>query len=229
MTNRKKILIADHDVLNLDFFDLMLSKLGFDVEKAEDGRLVLDKISGAEAPDMLILDVVLPKVSGWEILKVVKADPKTTDIPVLLLSEINDVKEIVEAFELGADDYIIKPFNFLVVLSRIRAALRNKVLISQLGAREKRLMLAERLNASLKDSIVSLQSEIEGLITEAENKFDIPPASYPANFKKRALVVKELFSTIKKDIGQTETEWRTLKAKEIDMPILEKPIETVKL
>jgi DNA-binding response OmpR family regulator len=227
MIERKKILIADHDALNLDFFDLMLSKLGFTVEKAADGQLVLDKISGNEPPDMLILDAVLPKVSGWEILKVVKADPKTAGIPVLLLSEIDDVKEIVEAFELGAYDYIVKPFNFLVVLARIRAALRNKVLISQIAAREKRLILAEKLNEILKQSIVSLQNDTEELIKETSDKFEEAPES--AHFKEKALAVKKLFSKIKKNIEQTEMEWRSLKAKEIGMTILEKPITTVKL
>ncbi|MDR1147820.1 MAG: response regulator [Spirochaetaceae bacterium] len=229
MINRKKILIADHDALNLDFFDLMLSKLGFAVEKAPDGQLVLDKIGGNEPPDMLIIDVVLPKVSGWEILRAAKADPKTMDIPVLLLSEINDVKEIVEAFELGAYDYIIKPFNFLVVLARIRAALRNKVLISQLGAREKRLILAEKLNADLKQSIASLQNETEELIREASDKFEKDGASFRARFEEKARLVKKMFSMIKENIEQTGAEWRRLKAEEIGMPILEKPINTVKL
>jgi DNA-binding response OmpR family regulator len=229
MINRKKILIADHDALNLDFFDLMLSKLGFVVEKAADGQLVLDKISCDEPPDMLIFDVVLPKVSGWEILKAVKADPKTMHIPVLLLSEIDDVKEIVEAFELGAYDYIVKPFNFLVILARIRAALRNNVLISQLGAREKRLILAEKLNADLKQSIASLQNETEELIGEVSDKFEKDGASFPARFEEKAGLVKKMFSMIKKNIEQTGAEWRRLKAEEIGMPILEKPIDTVKL
>ncbi|MDR1148644.1 MAG: response regulator [Spirochaetaceae bacterium] len=229
MINRKKILISDHDALNLDFFDLMLSKLGFAVEKAADGQLVLEKISGDEPPDMLIIDVVLPKVSGWEILRAVKTDPKTMNIPVLLLSEIDDVKEIVEAFELGAYDYIVKPFNFLVVLARIRSALRNNVLISQLGAREKRLILAENLNADLKQNIASLQNETEELIREVSDKFEKDGASFPARFEERAFAVKKLFYNIKKNIEQTGTEWRSLKSKEIGMTILEKPINTVKL
>ncbi|MDR2659725.1 MAG: response regulator transcription factor [Spirochaetaceae bacterium] len=225
MVNRKKILIADNDALNLDFFDLMLSKLGFVIEKAPDGQIVLDKISGAEMPDLILLGTVLPKISGWEILKVVKADPKTTAIPVLLLSEISDVKEIVEAFELGADDYIVKPFNFLVVLARIRATLRNNELVSQLSAREKRLELAEHLNAGIKDGIIKLQTEIEGLVTEVINEVDANEV--PEHIKEKALTVKKMFSKIEKSINQTETEWESLKANEIGLPVLEKPIRNM--
>jgi DNA-binding response OmpR family regulator len=145
MIDRKRILIADSDVLNLDFFELMLSKLGFTVERAQDGHAALEKItdSAASEPfDLIIIADVLPKVSGWEILKTVKADPKTALVPVFLLSEINKAKEIVEAFELGAYDYIVKPFNFSVVLARIRAALRNNMLISQTRTPEKDLTIS---------------------------------------------------------------------------------------
>lgn len=223
MIKRKKILIADHDISTLDFFTLMLSKLGFVVERAEDGQTALDKIREDGIPDLLILDLVLPKVSGWEILKAVKADKKMSNIPVILLSEINDVKEIVEAFELGADDYIVKPFNFLVVLARIRSALRNNILISQLAAREKRLTLAEQLDAGIKNGIEKLQNEIEDLITKVIDNKDAEAASFQADFSEKAVKVKKMFSKIKKSIDMTETEWRSLKSKEIGMPVLEKP------
>jgi CheY-like chemotaxis protein len=225
MINRKRILIADSDALNLDFFDLMLSKLGFIVEKAQAGHLALEKITNAAAsgpPDLIIINTVLPKVSGWEILKAVKADPKTAFIPVLLLSEIDDVKEIVEAFELGADDYIVKPFNFSVVLARIRAALRNNVLISEIRTREKRLALAERFDGSLKHAITRFQQTFEellGCIGEAGLTGD-----YAVKIKDKAFRARSMFSKIENIIEQTESEWKSLKEKEICLPILEKPI-----
>jgi DNA-binding response OmpR family regulator len=234
MINRKKILIADCDALNLDFFDIMLSKLGFVVEKAQDGQTVLDKIAGSGgslAPDILILNTVLPKVSGWEILKAIKADPKTMLTPVLLLSEIDDVNEIVEAFEIGADDYIIKPFNFSVVLARIRAALRNNVLFSQLRTREKRLALAEQLNTSLKHGIINIQDSIEDLIIEImsapKNIADTNDAlALTERLKNKALLLQNVFSKIEGSIDQIESEWENLKEQEIGLPILEKPIRS---
>jgi DNA-binding response OmpR family regulator len=225
MINRKKILIADSDALNLDFFDLMLSKLGFIVEKAQDGHIALEKITSGAAsapPDLIIINDVLPKVSGWEILKAVKADPKTAFIPVLLLSEIDDVKEIVEAFELGADDYIVKPFNFSVVLARIRAALRNNMLISQIRTREKRLVLADQFSSSLKHVIIHFQQAFEELladITEGGITGD-----YAVKIKDKAFRAQSMFYKIENMIEQTEAEWERLKETEIGLPILEKPI-----
>lgn len=228
MINRKKILIADHDALNLDFFDVMLSKLGFIVEKAKDGHEALSKITNGHSegyPDLIVINTVLPKVSGWEILKAVKADPKTAVIPVLLLSEIDDVKEIVEAFEIGADDYILKPFNFSVVLARIRAALRNNVLFSQLRTRENRLTLAENLNVNLKHVFTNLEKAINELMSELTllqaKESDKP---FTGQLIEKATRVQNIFSKSEKIIELTETEWENLKKQEIGLTILEKPI-----
>jgi DNA-binding response OmpR family regulator len=119
MDTRKKILIADDEDLTLDFFELMLSRLGYEVEKAVDGHEALEKVR-KNAPDLLLLETVLPVLSGWDVLKTLKADAALKRIPVILFSAIDDVKEEVEAFELGVEDYIRKPFNFSVVLARIR-------------------------------------------------------------------------------------------------------------
>ncbi|MDR0663260.1 MAG: response regulator transcription factor [Spirochaetaceae bacterium] len=229
MINRKKILIADSDALNLEFFDLMLSKLGFIVEKAQDGHIALEKITNAaasELPDLIIINDVLPKVSGWEILKAVKADLKTAFVPVLLLSEINDVKEIVEAFELGADDYIVKPFNFSVVLARIRAALRNSMLISQIRTREKRLALAEEFSGSLKHVIIHFQQAFEELLADITdtNAGAALNEAYAVKIKDKASRARDIFSGIETIIEQTESEWMGLKEQEIGLTILEKPI-----
>jgi DNA-binding response OmpR family regulator len=228
MINRKKILIADHDALNLDFFDLMLSKLGFIVEKAQDGHEALGRITnryGDGYPDLIITNTVLPKVSGWEILKAVKADPKTAMTPVLLLSEIDDVKEIVEAFEIGADDYILKPFNFSVVLARIRAALRNTVLFSQLSTREKRLALAEKSNANLKHVFINFQKAIDDLMSELSYlQAKENGKALTGQLIEKAMRVQNIFSKAEKIIEHTETEWENLKGQEIGLKILEKPI-----
>jgi DNA-binding response OmpR family regulator len=168
---------------------------------------------------------VLPKVSGWEILKAVKADPKTAVIPVLLMSEIDDVKEIVEAFEIGADDYILKPFNFSVVLARIRAALRNSVLFSQLSTREKRLTLAETSNVTLKHAFLDLEKAIDDLMSELTHlQAKENSKAFTGQLIENAMRVQNIFSKAEKIIEHTETEWENLKEQEIGLTILEKPI-----
>lgn len=221
MTNKKKILIADHDVINLDFFDLMLSKLGFIVEKAEDGYEALEKTTNAGQaglPDLILTNTVLPEVGGWEILKAVKKNVKTTHIPVILLSEIDEVKEIVEAFELGAYDYIVKPFNFSVVLARIRSALRGNELFSQLRTREKHIELAEQLNEGLKQLIAGSREAAEGLVSEIMGCND----EKMERLAGKSVTLRNMFCEMEKCIEQTQAEWEILKRQEIGLTILEK-------
>ena len=141
MGNPKKILIVDDEEINLDFFDVMLSKLGFSVDKAKDGVEAMEKTKKF-FPDLILLDNIMPRMSGWEFTKLLKSDPKYKDIPIIMFSALDDVKDKVTSFELGIDDYITKPFNFSEVLARIRAALRNSELYAQIVVREFRLDLA---------------------------------------------------------------------------------------
>ncbi len=141
MNSRKKILIVDDEQINLEFFDVMLSKLGFVIEKAENGIEALNTVKSF-SPDLIILDNIMPKMSGWEVTKTLKNSSEYSqysDIPIIMFSAMDDVKDKVEGFELGVDDYITKPYNFSEVLARIRAVLRNRELFAQIAARESRL------------------------------------------------------------------------------------------
>jgi DNA-binding response OmpR family regulator len=133
MNTKRKILIACDDPVNLDFFSLTLPKLGYAVEKASNGNEALEKIRG-NPPDLVLLETVLPGLSGWSILKALKADDNLSGVPVILLSDIIDVKDKVEAFDQGAEDYITKPFNFSEVLVRVSAALRSGAMAAQIKA-----------------------------------------------------------------------------------------------
>jgi DNA-binding response OmpR family regulator len=151
MKLRGRILIVDDEPINLEFFDVMLSKLGFLVEKAADGEEALEKIQ-ASNPDLIILDNIMPKLSGWEVTRMLKHDPeyrRYRNTPIIMFSAMNEVKDRIEGFEQGVDDYITKPFNFSEVLARIRAVLRGRELSRQLARREKRIAVVESLNSSL--------------------------------------------------------------------------------
>ncbi|MDR2467572.1 MAG: response regulator [Spirochaetaceae bacterium] len=132
MNGRKKILVADTEELNLEFFELMLSKLGFEVVKADDGQSALEKIR-QKTIDLALVNTILPRLSGWEILKTVKADKNLAALQVILLSDIDNLKEKVESYELGAEDYICKPFNFSVLLAKIHQTMRSKDFYIELG------------------------------------------------------------------------------------------------
>ncbi|MFO7849642.1 MAG: response regulator [Spirochaetia bacterium] len=177
MGEKTKVLIVDDEPVNLDFFDVMLSKLGFEVETAEDGEEALDKLENL-TPELIILDNVMPKLTGWQVTKLLKKDPlykRFRDIPIIMFSAMDDVKDKVEGFELGVEDYITKPFNFSEVLARIRAVLRGHEIYKQLLAKENKLELLEHLYDSFSEFLEELKhpiGEIERLtqITSVDDK-----------------------------------------------------------
>ena len=170
MSLKGKILIVDDEPINLDFFDVMLSRLGFQVVMAEDGEEALEMIQ-ADKPDLIILDNIMPKMTGWELTKILKkskAYEQYHDIPIIMFSAMDAVKDKIEGFELGIEDYITKPFNFSEVLARIRAVLRNKELAKQVVNRERRIALIESLNQSLLYFTDHLKHPMDDLLAAAK-------------------------------------------------------------
>jgi len=171
MKLRGRILIVDDEPINLEFFDVMLSKLGFQIEKAVDGEEALEKVQACN-PDLIILDNVMPKLSGWEVTRMLKHDPeyrRWRNTPIIMFSAMTEVKDRIEGFEQGVDDYITKPFNFSEVLARIRAVLRSRELSRQLLRREKRIAVVESLNNSLMFFTQHIKTPISELLELAEN------------------------------------------------------------
>jgi DNA-binding response OmpR family regulator len=170
MKLRGRILIVDDEPINLEFFDVMLSKLGFQIEKAVDGEEALEKVQTCN-PDLIILDNIMPKLSGWEVTRTLKHDPdyrRYRNTPIIMFSAMNEVKDRIEGFEQGVDDYITKPFNFSEVLARIRAVLRSRELSRQLLRREKRIAVVESLNSSLVFFTQHIRKPISELLAMAE-------------------------------------------------------------
>jgi len=234
MNTQKKILIADDETINLDFFEVMLSKLGFVVEKCDHGAEVIDKVKKF-LPDLIILDNIMPGMTGREIAKIIKSDANLMHISIIMLSALDDVKDKVAGFEAGVDDYITKPFNFTEVLARINAVLRNRALFDQIRMREARLILAEELNKDLKEN---LSVFIEG-IDELDNAISTiceNAASGKENINQDKLVnlvkpVGEKIMSVRKHIAaldarieKTINEWDNLKKDEIGLSILENHI-----
>ncbi len=170
MKLKGRILIVDDEPINLEFFDVMLSKLGFIVEKAIDGEDALQKIEETN-PDLVILDNIMPRLTGWEVTKKLKQDKKYRNYrqtPIIMFSAMDEVKDKIEGLELGVDDYITKPFNFSEVLARIRAVLRNRELARQVSRRERRIAVVESLNSSLIFFTQHIKKPISLLIDSAE-------------------------------------------------------------
>jgi len=150
---KKRILVADDENVNRDFFEIMFTKLDFVVDKAEDGRKALELIK-ENKPDIIIIEDVLPVITGWQVVKTIKNDEfykNYADIPIIMLSDMaDDPQAIVEGFDIGVDDYIKKPFSFAVVYSRIRSALKNRDLLYKKAQGEKAISLVRSLSHTVK-------------------------------------------------------------------------------
>ena len=120
-----KILIVDDEKDILELIGYNLEKEGYKILKALSGEAAL-RSSRLEKPDLILLDLMLPGIDGLDVLKKLKKDSKTTNIPTILLTAKGEEADIVAGLELGADDYITKPFSPRVLLARIRAALRRQ-------------------------------------------------------------------------------------------------------
>lgn len=120
-----KILIVDDEKDILELIGYNLEKEGYKILKALSGEAAL-RSSRSENPDLILLDLMLPGIDGLDVLKKLKKDTKTTNIPTILLTAKGEEADIVAGLELGADDYITKPFSPRVLLARIRAALRRQ-------------------------------------------------------------------------------------------------------
>ena len=228
MNTQKKILVIDDEVINLEFFEVMLTKLGFVVEKAENGEEGQAKVKKF-SPDLIIMDNIMPKMSGWELTKILKADPKYQEIPIIMLSALDDVKDKVEGFELGIDDYITKPFNFSEVLARIRAVLRNRELFAQIVARESRLTVAEELSADMKENVLNFIRSIDDLDqtivqVTALGISEGGLTQLLEDLKQKSQLVRKNLAGLDARIERAMTEWESLKKKEIGLTILEQQI-----
>ncbi len=155
-----KILVADDERVNVEFFEVMLSKLGFSVVVAYDGEEVLNKLEEFR-PDLILLDLLMPRLNGFRVIEKLKSEETTKDIPIIVLSAVSDVDKKVDLLELGIDDYIIKPFNFIEILARIRSVLRSKAYRDELCENEKRIQL-------LKDFEEALEAFFNGACTDSK-------------------------------------------------------------
>jgi len=121
MNKTKKILIVDDDTNICELLRLYIEKDGFDTAIANNGRQAL-KLFEQEKPDLIMLDIMLPELDGWQVCREIR---KTSQVPIIMLTAKGEVFDKVLGLELGADDYVVKPFEAKEVVARIHAVLRR--------------------------------------------------------------------------------------------------------
>jgi phosphoserine phosphatase RsbU/P len=120
-----KILIVDDEPFNVDYLEQELEELDYATVSAANGQEALEKVS-SDSPDLVLLDIMMPVMDGFEALTRLKADANTRDIPVIVISANSDLKSVVRGIELGAEDYLPKPFEPALLKARIATSLEKK-------------------------------------------------------------------------------------------------------
>jgi phosphate regulon transcriptional regulator PhoB len=125
-TERQKILVVDdeHDIIELLSYNLI--REGFDVATAADGEEALKKIR-EDLFDLIVLDLMLPGIQGMELCRILRNDPKTKNVPIIMLTAKTDEVDKILGLEMGADDYLTKPFSVRELIARIKAVLRRSL------------------------------------------------------------------------------------------------------
>ncbi|HAN74911.1 MAG TPA: GGDEF domain-containing response regulator [Planktothrix sp. UBA8407] len=149
------ILIVDDTPDNLHLLSRMLTRQGYNVRKALSGSMALTAAQTV-APDLILLDIMMPEMDGYQVCQHLKSDPKTSEIPIIFLSALDDVLDKVKGFQVGGVDYITKPFQFEEVLVRVQ---------NQLALRAAELEILV-LNAELETRVKERTQELEAANTK---------------------------------------------------------------
>jgi two-component system cell cycle response regulator len=130
-----RILVVDDILPNVRLLEAKLTAEYFDVITASDGPSAL-QIAEAEMPDLILLDIMMPGMDGFEVCEHLKADPKTRHIPVVMVTALSDVNDRVRGLKAGADDFLSKPVNDIALFARVRSLARLKVMMDELRVRQ---------------------------------------------------------------------------------------------
>lgn len=125
MEKRPLILIVDDEPFNIDYLEQELEDLAYETISAANGQEALNQVNTAN-PDMILLDIMMPVMDGFAVLARLKGDKRWRDIPVVVISAMSDIDSIVKGIELGAEDYLPKPFDPVLLEARLKAGLEKK-------------------------------------------------------------------------------------------------------
>jgi len=125
------VLVVDDNQQNLELLQAYLEDMDCETVPAHDGPEALEIISNS-APDLVLLDVMMPRMSGFEVCRRIKNDPKTGDIPVIMVTALNEFGDIERGIDSGTDDFLSKPVNKLELITRVKTMLKLKNLSDKL-------------------------------------------------------------------------------------------------
>ncbi len=211
----KKVLIAEDNTDLLDSMMLLLSEY-FEVEGAADGEIAIAKMEHFK-PDLVVSDIMMPRKNGYEVLEAVRSSPDLKNIPVILLTALGQDENLIQGYDLGADDYLVKPIRTQVLVSRINNLLRKQEYLDKIYSIDLELKTA----IPVKDPVLAMMDSL--IIKKYRFKnFSIPDLANDMN-----MTYPRLESLVKEKAGMTPVKYineiKLVRAKELlentDMPI----------
>jgi DNA-binding response OmpR family regulator len=122
--SNQRILVVEDEAKIAQIVSAYLRRDGYQVLLASDGRKALD-LARAELPDLIVLDLMLPEISGWDVCRELRRNPRTARVPIIMATAREDVSDRIVGLELGADDYVVKPYDAKELVARVHAVLRR--------------------------------------------------------------------------------------------------------
>ena len=181
MDHQPKILIVDDEPFNVDYLEQELEDLDYETFSAGNGQEALEKLQSL-SPDLVLLDIMMPVLDGFAVLARMKADPKLRDIPVIIISAMNDLQSVVKGIQQGAEDYLPKPFEPVLLHARISSSLEKKRLRD-----EHRRLIRTFADSNVAEELMSQgfsqggqHTRITSMFTDIRNFTTITEANDPA-------------------------------------------------
>ena len=156
MSAPARILVVDDTPHNVTLLEDMLTARGYEVATAKDGVEALEKMASG-APDLVLLDIMMPRMNGYQVLEHLRADAKLTHIPVIMISAVGEIESVIRCVELGAEDYLPKPFNSALLRARVGASLDKKALRDEVQSQAAQLAeWNKKLEARVQEQVAQL-------------------------------------------------------------------------
>ncbi|MBI3248462.1 MAG: response regulator [Deltaproteobacteria bacterium] len=130
MPERSKILIVDDEPFNVDYLQQELGDLGYETISATNGQEALEKVA-TEAPDLILLDVMMPLMDGFTVCRTLKESDETRLIPIVIMTALDGIEDRIKGIEAGADDFLTKPVNERELIARLQTTLKLKHTVDQ--------------------------------------------------------------------------------------------------
>lgn len=205
MADLVKILLVDD---NPKFLEDVLPYYGYDVVVATNGREALNYLEKSSKYDLVLLDVMMPELNGWEILKFIRKNPIYGDIPVIMVTAVNEEQKMISGLRIGADDYVVKPFVLPNLLARMEAVLRR-------SKRPYQKDLSNNVTNNKKSNINALtgrEKDVLLLVTQGESNKSIADKLVLSE-----VTVKSHLSSIFKKLNVTNRTQAVLLAMQMDL------------